>query len=90
MVSKGGAGNPRWRNDGKELFYVGQAQQFAVDVTTEKVFQAGTPRRLFSQPLLSAPDVLPDGKRFLYAMSEGSATDSPYTVVLNWQATLRK
>jgi len=60
----------------------------AVEVTTDKAFQAGLPRRLFN----SAPDVSADGKRFLYGAIGGSGTtaQTPFTVVLNWQAALKK
>ena len=93
MISKGGGLNPRWRNDGRELYFngIGISQQMAVEISTDKTFQAGTPRRLF--PLVgtyTAPDVAPDGKRFLMAAPEGSNTQTPMTVVLNWQAGLKK
>ena len=66
MLSKGGGTAPHWRSDGKEMFYGFQLQQWAVDVTTDKIFQAGIPRRLFATPpLQTLPDVSADGKRFL-------------------------
>jgi len=67
--------------------------QMAVDVTTDKAFQAGVPRRLFTVPPINvAPDVSADGKRFLYGAIGGSGTtaQTPFTVVLNWQAALKK
>ena len=91
MVSKGGGLDPHWRDDGKELFYLSQLQQMAVDVASDKTFQVGVPRRLFATPpLLTVPDVTADGKRFLFAALEGPATQMPYTVVLNWPAALKK
>ena len=91
MVSKGGGGNPHWRADGKELFYIYQLQQWAVDVTTDKVFQAGIPKRLFNTPpIQTAPDVAADGQRFLYVALEGTNNQTPFTIVLNWQAGLKK
>jgi hypothetical protein len=93
MVSKGGGIQPRWQADGKQLFYISelsQLQQMAVDVATDKTFQAGTPRRLFSGPALSSSsDATGDGKRFLIPTFEGSNTQMPYIVVLNWQAALK-
>ena len=91
MVSKGGGVQPHWQADGKQLFYLSQLQQMAVDVATDKAFQAGVPRRLFTTPAYLTPtDVAADGKRFLIPTPEGSNTQTPYTVVLNWQAALKK
>src|SRR5262249_43742996 len=50
MVSKGGGVQPHWQADGKQLFYLSQLQQMAVDVATDKTFQVGVPRRLFTTP----------------------------------------
>jgi len=95
LISKGLAFAPRWRKDGKELFYVNPREmgQMAVDVTADKSFQAGIPRRLFTiPPIANPPDVSADGKRFLQTTIGGPAGTSatPFNVVLNWQAALRK
>jgi eukaryotic-like serine/threonine-protein kinase len=94
MVSKDGGTAPVWRHDGKELFYMGaDGSLTAVDVSTSGVFQAGVPKTLFKGPAgVIFFDVSPDGKRFLMvAPSATSATPSPkFTVVLNWQAGLKK
>ena len=90
LISNGGGLFPAWRADGKELFYVTPAlQQMAVDVSTAKVFERGVPRRLFTLSLLSRGDVSGDGKRFLYTSPEITAS-SPFVVVTNWQARLRR
>ena len=45
LVSKGSGIYPRWRADGKQLFYSTISLDFmAVDIDTSKEFQAGTPR----------------------------------------------
>jgi eukaryotic-like serine/threonine-protein kinase len=91
LISRGGGVFPHWRGDGKELFYFTAAlQQMALDVSTEKTFQPGVPRQLFPIPLLSRGDVTADGRRFLYPTPEGSNAPSPFTVVTNWQAALKK
>ncbi len=90
MISKGGGSNPRWHRDGKELFFWNQFQQFVVDVSTDKAFHAEVPRRLFGVRAVASPDVAADGKRFLYPVPEGTNFQSPFTVVLNWQAVLKK
>jgi len=74
----GGGGQPRWRRDGRELFYVmGNDTMVAVDVETESAFRAGKPKRLFAllgmrgnfpeeAPWLQKYDVTADGQRFIF------------------------
>ena len=85
--------HPRWRADGKELFYSSlDLEQMAVDIDTSKGFRAGAPRRLFAAPppLLNVGwDVARDGKRFLFVAQPAGTSTVPFTVVLNWQAGLR-
>jgi Tol biopolymer transport system component len=46
-ISNGGGAQPRWRPDGKELFYVSNSQSImAVDVITSRPFKAGVPRQV--------------------------------------------
>ncbi|HSR06836.1 MAG TPA: protein kinase [Bryobacteraceae bacterium] len=95
LVSNGDGVLPRWRGDGKELFYIAlsQFQQMAVDVTADKTFQAGVPRRLFTAPqFLFSYSVSSDGKRFLFPAIGGAGANAqtPFTVVTNWQAALKK
>jgi hypothetical protein len=65
-------------------------QVMAVEVTSKPVFQAGTPKLLFqapAQPSRGAGDFTVDGQHFLFLAPMGQA---PFTVVLNWQAGLKK
>jgi len=64
----------------------------AVDIDTTHGFQAGTPHRLFTapSPVANGWDVAPDGKRFLLVASPNGGRTAPFTVVLNWQAGLKK
>jgi Tol biopolymer transport system component len=90
-ISKGGGNSaPRWRADGKALWYhTTDNKIMAVDVTTMPTFQAGEARVLFQQPGgVIAADT--NGERFLLAVPAGEATQAPFTVVLNWQAALKK
>ena len=97
MVSRGGGTQPRWRRDGKELFYIANDQAvMAVDVSTSPAFKAGIPQALFERTILPDDrnfrwDVTADGKRFLLntVEAETSTSSSPITVVLNWQAGLK-
>ena len=87
--------SPRWRSDGKQLFYVSMSTfgLTACDVDTAKGFQALTTRRLFTAPPpLIAPgwNLSPDDKRFLFVTSPSGGRTAPFTVVLNWPAMLKK
>lgn len=90
--------HPRWRRDGKEIFYVNTAAPdtrllaaavSAKDATFEVgvvqtlfSFQSGGPRTVY--------DVTADGQRFLVNTrgDQARATPAPLTVVVNWQAAL--
>ena len=95
-VSINGGQSPRWRGDGKELFFVSpDAEMTAVDITLDPVFSAGVPHRLFQLKSeypndLANFDVRPDGKQFLILTRQRSTQDAPITVVLNWWAELRQ
>ena len=65
----------------------------AVDVTTTgAAFQAGVPKQLFAlPPNVGDWDVTADGKRFLAAVPPvQQTTQTPITVVLNWEAALKR
>ena len=90
-----GGDHPRWRADGKELFYqAADGTLMSVAVNTQSGFKPGTPVALFKPVLRSFPgcqyDVMPDGKHFLLnsALSEGSA--EPITMVANRTAEVKK
>ena len=93
MVSRGGGVMPRWRRDGKELFYVSPDwKMMAVDVNTKPSFQSGTPQPLFDTEMIDTGirtgpmcwDIAADGKRFLI-ISENSVSASSVNLVLNWR-----
>ena len=97
MVSKDGGRLPIWRRDGKELFYenLSATRMMAVDVSLQPVFQArGAPKVLFAfPPGPNSYDVSADGQRFVklaVASESPDASLSPITIVLNWQAGLKK
>jgi Tol biopolymer transport system component len=92
LVSRGGGSAPRWRGDGRELFYLAPGGKLmAVDVITGPRFQSGTPSPLFQTPPGTlAIDAAADGKRFLLVTPAGPSASVPFTVVLNWSASLKK
>ena len=87
--------SPKWRGDGKEIIFAGpNGAVMAVDVNgTGAAFQMGTPQQLFTAPPNAGGDVTADGKRFLFPVAPAQGqqtTQTPITVVLNWQADLKK
>ena len=92
LVSRGGGSAPRWRGDGRELFYLAPGGKvMAVDVVTSPRFQSGTPSPLFQTPPGTlAIDVAADGKRFLLVTPAGPSASVPFTVVLNWTSSLKE
>jgi eukaryotic-like serine/threonine-protein kinase len=95
QVSKDGAGGPPWwRNDGKEIVYLGPKNaMMSVEVNgSGPGFQMGTPKVLFTAQANNGGDITTDHERFLLttAVDQGSSVQTPITVVLNWQADLKK
>jgi Tol biopolymer transport system component len=99
QVSQGGGNQPRWRRDGKELYYISaDSKMMAVDVTMSPVFKPGIAKTLFQTSIatsrrLFSYDVSADGKRFLInsAMADaGPVSPTTITVVTNWTALLKQ
>jgi eukaryotic-like serine/threonine-protein kinase len=92
LVSRGGGTAPRWRGDGRELFYLApNGKMTAVEVMAGQEFHVGTPTPLFQAPPGAiVGDVTADGKRFLLVTPAGPSASVPFTVVLNWTAGLKK
>ncbi|MGD0923343.1 MAG: protein kinase [Terriglobia bacterium] len=99
QVSSAGGEEPRWRQDGKELFYLStEGKMMAVAVTTGASFKAGSPVALFQthrrQPVSSQDhfsyDVSGDGQRFLIDTKVDEANAAPLSVFLNWASEMEK
>jgi serine/threonine protein kinase/Tol biopolymer transport system component len=80
QVSTTGGGQPRWRRDGKELFYKAPDNGvMAVDITLGTRIESAVPRRLFYaatstssvDPVRHQWSVTPDGQRFLLRYPNG-------------------
>ena len=94
-ISTGGGTYPRWRADGRELFYVapdGKLMAAGVNAQAGEFVVNGV-RALFDiHPNVSGRypyDVSADGQRFLVNMVVEAAAQSPITLVVNWAASLR-
>ncbi len=91
ISSGGGARSPRWRRDGKELFYVTyDGQLMAVEVATRNgALESGGAQKLFAGGRFGY-DVSADGQRFLVIEDDDAAASHPLTLLQNWPALLKK
>jgi Tol biopolymer transport system component len=93
QVSAEGGTRPVWSRDGKELFYVSGANKImAVEVKSDGKFEYGVPKVLFGvhMPPTGLFDVTRDGKRFLVLNGAEPEANTPMTLVIHWNAGLRK
>ncbi len=82
-------GAPRWEPDGKALaYFTADRTRWSVDVTTTPTLRVGTPRLLGEFPRGNRVTT-PDGQRVLIGVPVGERQPSA-TVVLNWQAGLKR
>jgi hypothetical protein len=94
-VSTNGGYEPRWRADGREIYYLSDDRTLmAVAVGAGPSF--GIPEPLFQTRVPGRPTAnrthyvsSRDGGRFLVNMTT-DARAAPITVVLNWTATLKR
>ena len=86
LVSRGGGTAPRWRRDGRELFYLApDGKMMAVEVRAGQEFSSAMPVSLFQTASSTiVGDVSADGKRFLLTTPAGPTGSAPFIVVLNW------
>jgi hypothetical protein len=102
QISTGDGGRePRWRRDGKELFYIAtDGKLMAVEVKTAPRFEAGVPKALFDSRILGGGgpaaralfryDVAADGKRFLVAAASTATQGSAARVNDSPRTALRR
>jgi Tol biopolymer transport system component len=97
ITAEGGV-EPKWRHDGRELYYLALDGKLMAVPISGPAFNAGKPAPLFQTPLTvsrSNPtrdrryDVAPDG-RFLMVIPTATGPALPYTVFVNWNAALEK
>ena len=89
-ISTEGGALPRWRDDGREVFYRSGDKMMAVDIELGAEVRAGPPRTLFEKRYGNGFDVAPDGKRFLMIKSSASAPPNQLTFVVNWFEELKR
>jgi Tol biopolymer transport system component len=92
QISANGGFEPKWRRDGRELYYLGADGKLMSVSISGPPFIAGRPVELFQTPLAvnrAQPtrdrryDVEPDG-RFLMVVPAATGPAAPYSVVVNW------
>jgi tRNA A-37 threonylcarbamoyl transferase component Bud32 len=98
-VSLDGGYQPRWRGDGRELFYISpNGQLMSVAITPGLASPPGHPTPLFQTAIYGGGaslnnwywDVTPDGQRFLINTVIAGNAPSALNVVLNWQSALAR
>ena len=96
QISTNGGIQPKWRRDGKEIYYLAPDGTIAaVSLTLGALPEVGKPQPLFQSRLNLTTgftwhqyDVSPDGQRFL--VNTPDTTTSPLTVVVNWKSGLER
>jgi Tol biopolymer transport system component len=96
-ISADGARQPRWRKDGKELFYVSGTTLMAVPINSGAEFQAGSPHAIFEEKILdyfgnvrAGYTVSADGQRFLSLPVVDETGSTPISVAVNWTSEPKK
>jgi Tol biopolymer transport system component len=96
-ISTDGGTQPRWRQDGRELFYRRGKAVMAVDVTLGADAALSAPRRLFEGPRglsidgleVSSWDALPDGSGFIMT-EDHSEPVTGVNLLLGWLEDVRR
>src|ERR1700722_4617571 len=95
QVASNGGTTPKWRRDGKELFFLDpQDNIVAVDVNTSgNAVKLGSPRTLFQsvgiQRDFGPYDVTADGKKFLIKSGNRKEDSEAITLAQNWPAEVK-
>jgi serine/threonine protein kinase len=92
-VSAGGGGDPRWRGDGQELFYISDDMWVVSMQVREsaKEFKVVSSTKLFRLQLpwnVGFYDVTHDGKRFLVNARTVKEQSAPLTLMTNWPSAV--
>jgi hypothetical protein len=89
-LSPAGGQKPRWRADGRELYYIGPGGVvMAVPISPGVQLTAGDPVPLFQVEDIDDFDVTADGSRFLVDTPAEKSVESRIRVIVNWTSLLR-
>jgi serine/threonine protein kinase/Tol biopolymer transport system component len=97
QVSFTGGQFPRWRKDGRELFYcradgalmAAQVSPGSDSFGVGSVAQA-TERRMYQTFAFAPYDIFPDGQRLIVAAVKPQPMHAPLALITNWTAELKK
>lgn len=95
ITTDGGASEPVWSRNGRELFYRRGGAMMVMPVAASGTWSAGTPQRLFEAKFAAAGvrgyDVSPDGMHFLMiARDEFDPVSRDIRVLRGWTAALSR
>jgi Tol biopolymer transport system component len=95
QISTNGGTRPRWRRDGKELFYLSNDNKImAAEINAKgSTLEVGAIRSLFEthpNPVAVNYDVSGDGQRFIVDSLVEDQTSPSITLVVNWMAEAKK
>jgi eukaryotic-like serine/threonine-protein kinase len=96
QISSDGGAQPRWRGDGRELFYLSPDEtMMAVDTQLGTAVTATSPRRLFQtgisvSTLVDQYAVTRDGQRFILMKPVTNTAATRLMVVVNWPTLLKR
>ena len=93
QISTEGGTVPRWRRDGRELFYISADQRLvAVPISAGSGLQVGKPQPLFANAGMNSFVPSKSGDRFLINVpaSGEQAVTPPIIVVTDWTATIAR
>ena len=94
QISPAGGSAPRWRDDGRELFYLSPDQELMhVVVSGGEIAVFARPERLFHLPFSPGSSqqrfaVGSGGESFLFILVAGELDTTPITVLLGWESSL--
>ncbi len=96
-ISTDGGYEPRWRSDGREIYYLSEDRKLMAVTVGSAPSPFGVPRTLFQTAVEEGAHVLRthylpsrDGKRFLVHAQRSDRAPVPITVVINWAAGLNR
>jgi len=93
-VSTNGGSHPKWRKDGKELFYLSPDNILtAADIKTEPILIIGTPKPLFkvsSIEYFNMYAAINNGNNFVVNRFLTDITHKPLRVIVNWRSLLNE
>ena len=95
QISRDGGWKPRWRRDGREIFWVEEdGTLMAAPVAPGPTIRPGAPVALFETRMVGSGEryaVAADGQRFLVPMPVVDvSTPVPVTLIQNWLAAAKR